>query len=85
MPFVRIDLVAGKSADYRRAIGDVVYEALVDTCKAPKDDRFQAQDGASAPFGPATVQTDKKMVGLCRETRRPNAMRHAHRVDFFRC
>jgi 4-oxalocrotonate tautomerase len=36
-----IDLVQGKSAEYRRAIGGVVYEAMVDVLKAPKDDRFQ--------------------------------------------
>jgi 4-oxalocrotonate tautomerase len=41
MPFARIDLVRGKPAEYRRAIGDVVYEAMVDVLKAPKDDRFQ--------------------------------------------
>src|SRR6202030_1785400 len=41
MPLVRIDLVQGKSAEYRRAIGGVVYEAMVDVLKAPKDDRFQ--------------------------------------------
>lgn len=41
MPFVRVDLVAGKSAEYRRTIGDVIYEALVEVCKVPKDDRFQ--------------------------------------------
>jgi phenylpyruvate tautomerase PptA (4-oxalocrotonate tautomerase family) len=41
MPFVRVELVAGKPAAYGRAIGDVVYQALVDACKAPKDDRFQ--------------------------------------------
>jgi 4-oxalocrotonate tautomerase len=41
MPLARIDLVAGKSADYRRAIGDVIYEAIVEILKAPKDDRFQ--------------------------------------------
>ena len=40
MPLVRIDLVQGKSAEYRRAIGGVVYEAMVDVL-APKDDRFQ--------------------------------------------
>ncbi|HVX30843.1 MAG TPA: tautomerase family protein, partial [Nitrolancea sp.] len=33
--------VAGKSAEYRRTVGDVVYEAMVETLKAPKDDRFQ--------------------------------------------
>lgn len=40
MPFVRIDLPAGKSAQHRRAIGDVVYDALL-TIGVPKDDRFQ--------------------------------------------
>ena len=42
MPFARIDLIQGKSADYRRTIGDVVYEAIVSALGAPKDDRFQA-------------------------------------------
>ena len=41
MPLARIDLVQGKSAEYRRAIGGVVYEAMVDVLKVPKDDRFQ--------------------------------------------
>jgi 4-oxalocrotonate tautomerase len=41
MPLARIDLAQGKSADYRRTIGDVVYDAMVETLKAPKDDRFQ--------------------------------------------
>ncbi len=40
MPLVRIDLVAGKSAAYRRAISDVVYDALVGVLKAPEHDRF---------------------------------------------
>jgi 4-oxalocrotonate tautomerase len=41
MPFARIDLVAGKPAEYRRVIGDVIYDAMIETLKAPKDDRFQ--------------------------------------------
>lgn len=41
MPIARIELVHGKSADYRRMIGEVVYEAIVDALGAPKDDRFQ--------------------------------------------
>lgn len=41
MPLARIDMVEGKSAEYRRTVGDVVYEAMVDILKAPKDDRFQ--------------------------------------------
>jgi 4-oxalocrotonate tautomerase len=41
MPLARIDLAQGKSADYRKTISDVVYDAMVETLKAPKDDRFQ--------------------------------------------
>src|SRR5689334_8256635 len=41
MPFARIDLIQGKSADYRCTIGDVVYEAIVDVLNAPLNDRFQ--------------------------------------------
>jgi phenylpyruvate tautomerase PptA (4-oxalocrotonate tautomerase family) len=41
MPLVRIDLTEGKPAAYRRAIGDVVYEAMLQTLNVPKDDRFQ--------------------------------------------
>jgi phenylpyruvate tautomerase PptA (4-oxalocrotonate tautomerase family) len=41
MPLARIDLVHGKSADYRRVVGEVVYDAMVAALNAPKDDRFQ--------------------------------------------
>lgn len=41
MPLARIDLVEGKSAEYRRTVGEVVYEAMVSALGAPKDDRFQ--------------------------------------------
>jgi len=41
MPLARIDLVQGKPAEFRRTVGDIVYEAMIETLKAPKDDRFQ--------------------------------------------
>jgi phenylpyruvate tautomerase PptA (4-oxalocrotonate tautomerase family) len=41
MPLVRIDLIQGKSPDYHRVIGEVVYEAMIEILNAPKDDRFQ--------------------------------------------
>jgi 4-oxalocrotonate tautomerase len=41
MPLVRVDLVQGKSADYRKAIGEVIYDAMTKTINVPKDDRFQ--------------------------------------------
>lgn len=41
MPFARIDLTAGKSAEYRGTVGDVVYDAMIHVINVPKDDRFQ--------------------------------------------
>ena len=41
MPLARIELAEGKSVEYRRTIGEVVYDAVVEILKAPKDDRFQ--------------------------------------------
>ena len=41
MPFVRIDLIEGKSADYRKTIGDVIYDAMRATIDVPENDRFQ--------------------------------------------
>lgn len=41
MPLVRIDLRRGKPADYRRAIGQGVHTALVETCHVPVHDHFQ--------------------------------------------
>lgn len=41
MPYARIDMAEGKSATYRRTVGDVVYDAMIEILKAPKDDRFQ--------------------------------------------
>jgi 4-oxalocrotonate tautomerase len=41
MPFVRIDLMRGKPAEYRKALGEIVYRALIDVINVPKDDKFQ--------------------------------------------
>ncbi|HLH10914.1 MAG TPA: tautomerase family protein [Methylovirgula sp.] len=41
MPLVRIDLVQGKSAEYKRTIGDVIYDAMTATMNVPENDRFQ--------------------------------------------
>jgi 4-oxalocrotonate tautomerase len=41
MPLVRIDLPAGKPPEYKRAVADVLYDAMIATLNAPKDDRFQ--------------------------------------------
>jgi len=41
MPLVRIDLRAGKSAEYRKALGDGVHRAMIDALAIPPDDHFQ--------------------------------------------
>jgi phenylpyruvate tautomerase PptA (4-oxalocrotonate tautomerase family) len=41
MPLVRIDLIEGKSPDYRRTVADVVYDAMLETLGVPANDRFQ--------------------------------------------
>jgi 4-oxalocrotonate tautomerase len=40
MPLVRVSLRKGKSDDYKRAIGDGVYQALRETFTVPEEDRF---------------------------------------------
>ncbi|MDB5655157.1 MAG: tautomerase [Tardiphaga sp.] len=54
MPLVRIDLRKGKDAGYRRAIGRVVYQALIGV-GVPEDDRFQVigeHDADGLQFAP---------------------------------
>lgn len=41
MPLARIDFPAGKPASFRKAVGDVVYAAMLDALNVPKNDRFQ--------------------------------------------
>ena len=41
MPFVRIDLMRGKSIEYRKTIGEIVYHAMRDVIDVPKGDKFQ--------------------------------------------
>jgi len=41
MPLARISLREGKSEAYRRAVGQAVYRALVETANVPEGDEFQ--------------------------------------------
>ena len=41
MPLVRIGMIEGKTAEYRRAVCDAIHRALVDAIKIPPHDRFQ--------------------------------------------
>ncbi len=64
MPLARIDLVQGKSPEYRRMIGDVVYEAVVSELKAPEGDRFQVITEHSV----GDLIADPRYLGINRTT-----------------
>jgi 4-oxalocrotonate tautomerase len=60
MPLVRIDLPRGKSADYRRTLGDVVYEAMVKAINVPVNDRFQV----ITEHAPENLVIDRTYLGI---------------------
>jgi 4-oxalocrotonate tautomerase len=41
MPLVRIDLIAGKSVEFRKTLGEIIYQAMRDTINVPPNDKFQ--------------------------------------------
>lgn len=62
MPLVRIDLPAGKSAEYRSSVGEVVYAAMTETMNVPKDDRFQI----ISEHAPSDLVIDPTYLGINR-------------------
>jgi 4-oxalocrotonate tautomerase len=62
MPLARIDLIKGQPSQYRQTIGDVVYSAMVDVLRAPKDERFQViaeHDEANFVYHPTFFGIDR--------------------------
>ena len=64
MPLVRIDMPAGKPADYKRGISDVVYEAIIGVLKAPECDRFHI----ISEHQPETLLIDRHFLGIERSS-----------------
>jgi 4-oxalocrotonate tautomerase len=62
MPLVRIDLAKGKSPEYGRQVGQIVYRALTDVMNAPKDDLFQI----ITEHPQAGLQFDRDFLGIHR-------------------
>jgi 4-oxalocrotonate tautomerase len=62
MPLARIDLPAGKPAEYHSAIGDTVYQAMIRVLSVPKDDHFQVIAEHSA----ANLVIDPNYLGIRR-------------------
>ena len=62
MPLVRIDLAEGKSPEYGKQVGQIVYRALTDVMNAPKDDLFQI----ITEHPQAGLQFDREFLGIHR-------------------
>jgi 4-oxalocrotonate tautomerase len=60
MPLQRIDLVAGRSEQARRAIADAVHRALVEAVGVPEKDRFQVV----VEHGPGSMIFAPEYLGL---------------------
>jgi 4-oxalocrotonate tautomerase len=41
MPLVRIDLARGKTPEFRKTLGEIVYRAMRETINVPENDKFQ--------------------------------------------
>jgi 4-oxalocrotonate tautomerase len=62
MPLVRVSLRQGKSDEYKKAIGDGVYQALRETFTVPEEDRFVAVSEHSE----SEFQFSKTYMGIAR-------------------
>ena len=62
MPLVRIDLLDGKTPEYRIQVGQIVYQAMLDILGVPKDDRFQI----ITEHPHAGLQFDREYLGIHR-------------------
>jgi 4-oxalocrotonate tautomerase len=62
MPLVRIDLLKGKTPEYREQVGQIVYRAMVDALAVPQNDRFQVITEHDA----TGLQFDRSYLGIQR-------------------
>ena len=64
MPFARIDLIEGKSSEYRAALAEIVYQGIVGVLKAPDGDRFVVIN----EHKPENLVYDPSFLGMKRST-----------------
>jgi 4-oxalocrotonate tautomerase len=62
IPLVRIDLAEGKAPEYGIQVGQIIYQAMADVLKVPKDDLFQV----ITEHPKAGLQFDRKYLGVHR-------------------
>jgi len=62
MPLIRISMLKGKPASYRRKVGDAIHQALVETIDVPAKDRFQLV----TEHDPEDFIYDREYLGIAR-------------------
>jgi phenylpyruvate tautomerase PptA (4-oxalocrotonate tautomerase family) len=62
MPLVRISMLKGKPASYRRKVGDAIHQAMVETIDVPAQDRFQLV----TEHDPEDFIYDREFLGIAR-------------------
>ena len=62
MPLVRVSLIKGRTAEFRRRVGDAVHQALVETIGVPERDRFQL----ITEHDPNDLVYDREYLGIRR-------------------
>lgn len=62
MPFVRVHIRRGETREYRKAILDNIYEAMLETFNVPKDDKFMVVD----EYDPDNFVFDKTYLNIAR-------------------
>ena len=64
MPLVRVELPAGKPAEYRAAVGQAIHEAMHAALKVPLEERFQI----FTEHAPGNLVIDRTYPGIDRST-----------------
>lgn len=62
MPLVRVSLIKGRTAEFRRRVGDAIHSALVETIGVPERDRFQL----ISEHDPNDLVYDREYLGIKR-------------------
>lgn len=62
MPFVRVHIRRGETREYRKAILENIYEAMLETFNVPKDDKFMVVD----EYDPDNFVFDKTYLNIAR-------------------
>lgn len=62
MPLVKVEIIAGKSAAYKKAVLDGIHNALVETIKIPDSDRRQRLYELDAEHFERSGRTDQYII-----------------------